>query len=99
MSTKVVHCKKQPYDVYIAHPSEWENPFSIGVDGDRLEVIRMFEEYLQRRIQNGAVTVERLAKLHGKKLGCWCYPHACHGEVLVAYAEWAHNQLNEKDAA
>ena len=26
--TKVVHCKKELYDVYIGRPSKWGNPFS-----------------------------------------------------------------------
>jgi len=25
-STRVVHCKKEPYDVYIGRPSKWGNP-------------------------------------------------------------------------
>jgi len=24
----VVHCKKEPYDIYIGRPSKWGNPFS-----------------------------------------------------------------------
>lgn len=24
-----------------------------------------------------------MSELVGKKLGCWCYPEACHGDVLV----------------
>lgn len=35
---KVVHCKKEPYDVYIGRGSKWENPFVIGKDGDPGEV-------------------------------------------------------------
>lgn len=34
----VVHCKKDKYDVYIGRPSKFGNPFSIGKDGDRIEV-------------------------------------------------------------
>jgi len=26
--TKVVHCKKEKYDVYIGRPSKWGNPFT-----------------------------------------------------------------------
>ena len=33
--------------------------------------------------------MEKLAALKGKRLGCWCAPGPCHGEVLVAAAEWA----------
>lgn len=31
--TRVVHCKKERYDVYIGRPSKWGNPFEIGRDG------------------------------------------------------------------
>ena len=37
---KVVHCKKSMYDVYIGRPSKWSNPFKIGEDGTREEVIK-----------------------------------------------------------
>lgn len=39
MITKVIHCKKESYDVYIGRPSIWGNPYSIGKDGPRNVVI------------------------------------------------------------
>ena len=36
----VVHCKKEPYDIYVGRPSKWGNPFRIGKDGTREEVIK-----------------------------------------------------------
>ena len=80
---KVVHCKKEPYDVYIGRPSKWGNPFSIGKDGSREDVIRKYEEYLLGRPD----LMKALPELKGKVLGCWCKPKACHGDVLVKYAE------------
>ena len=38
----VVHCKKYSYDVYIGRPSKYGNPFEIGKDGNRTEVIKKF---------------------------------------------------------
>jgi hypothetical protein len=26
--TRVVHCQREPYDVYIGRPSDWGNPFT-----------------------------------------------------------------------
>ena len=51
--TKVVHMKKEPFDVYIGRPSKWGNPFShkegtaaeFKVDS-RKQAIEKFEEYL-----------------------------------------------------
>jgi len=83
MST-VVHCKHEPYDVYIGRPSKWGNPFEIGRDGTRAEVIKKYEEYL---LQSDKLFVD-IGELKGKVLGCWCSPQPCHGDVLVKYANW-----------
>lgn len=79
MKTKVVHCKKEPYDVYIGRPSDWGNPYIIGQDGSRDEVIDKYKEYLL----NNPVLMSRLPELKNKTLGCWCKPKRCHGDVIV----------------
>jgi hypothetical protein len=76
---KVVHCKKNPFDVYIGRPSKWGNPFVIGPDGTRGEVIQKYEEYLRKSPE----LLSALPELKDKILGCWCAPKPCHGEVLV----------------
>lgn len=78
----VVHCKKEPYDVYIGRPGPWGNPFKIGPDGDRPTVIAKFREW---GIAHGLDKAAR-RELRGKTLGCWCAPEQCHGDVLL---EWA----------
>lgn len=83
MTTKVVHCKKEPYDVYIGSPSKWGNPFKIGPDGDRMTVIKKYKAYLE----NTPFLLESLSELKGKTLGCWCSPEMCHGDVLVKLAD------------
>jgi hypothetical protein len=74
-----VHFKKAPYDVFIGRPSKWGNPFEIGKDGTRTEVIQKYENYL---LSNPEL-LKDLEELRGKVLGCWCKPSACHGDVLV----------------
>ena len=59
------------------------NPFKVGKDGTREEVVAKFRSYLQHKIQNEEGFKEELLLLKGKKLGCWCKPEACHGDVLV----------------
>jgi hypothetical protein len=75
----VVHCMRDAHHVYIGRPSKWGNPFRVGRDGDRARVISLYERYL---LQTPALRAA-LAELEGKVLGCWCAPHACHGEVLL----------------
>jgi uncharacterized protein DUF4326 len=78
----VVHCRRARFDVYIGRPSKWGNPFKIGVDGTREQVIDLYEGWLLDQPQLMAA----LGELVGKTLGCWCAPYCCHGEVLVRLA-------------
>lgn len=84
MLTKVVHSKKAPYDVYIGRPSKWGNPFTIGKDGTREEVV---EKYLTWVLTQPDLMAD-VHTLHGKTLGCWCAPQMCHGDVLAELAEF-----------
>lgn len=86
--TKVVHCKKKPYDVYIGRPSKWGNPYVIGKDGDRSQVIYKYMMYIFMEIdKNPLLEDEIMRELGGKILGCYCYPQRCHGYILAAIAD------------
>jgi hypothetical protein len=80
---RVVHCKKEDFDVYIGRPSKWGNPFIIGRDGDRNEVVRKYEAY----IRANQSLINALPELRNKVLGCWCSPKSCHGDVLIKLLE------------
>jgi len=82
MMANVVHCKRQPYDVYIGRPSRWGNPFEIGKDGTREEVIEKYRAWIVEQPELMAA----LPELRGKVLGCWCAPKSCHGDILVELA-------------
>lgn len=79
----VVHCKKDRFDVYIGRPGKWGNPFVIGRDGTREEVIAKYEAWIKQQ----PALMSSLHELKGKVLGCWCAPCACHGDVLSRLAE------------
>lgn len=83
MPIKVVHCKKEAYDIYIGRPSKWGNLFTIGKDGTREEVISKYEAYIMNRPD----LIQALPELIGKTLGCWCKPKACHGDILKIMVE------------
>jgi hypothetical protein len=82
MECKVVHCKKDKYDIYIGRPSKWGNPFVIGKDGDREGVIEKYRQY----ILNNSKLLACIPELKGKILGCWCKPKKCHGDILAELA-------------
>jgi hypothetical protein len=79
---RVVHCKRETFDVYIGRPSKWGNPFVIGKDGTREDVIAKYETWIETQPQ----LMNALPELRGKVLGCWCSPKSCHGDVLVRLA-------------
>lgn len=82
--TRVVHCKKEPFNVYIGRPYKWGNPFKIGKDGSRQEVIQKYKDMI---IVNTELINQIPIELKGNTLGCWCKPCPCHGDVLVDLAD------------
>jgi hypothetical protein len=74
--TVVVNCKYEEYDVYIGRPSKWGNPFSKGSRSEKLEQFRKW-------ILTQPNLLNSLHELDGKRLGCWCKPKACHGDIYI----------------
>lgn len=72
-----------PGAVYIGRPTKWGNPFVIGRDGGRAEVIAKYKAWLLR---NPQLVQAAKHELRGKSLVCWCAPEACHGDVLMSIA-------------
>jgi hypothetical protein len=63
--------------------SKWANPFKIGRDGTREQVIALYEYFVRSKPELNA----GLPELRGKDLACWCAPRACHGDVLLRLVE------------
>lgn len=87
MRTKVVNKSQEPYDVYIGRGSIFGNPFEIGRDGTREQVIERYKEWFAFLTRDEAF-VDALLRLEGKRLGCFCKPLPCHGEVIVEWLKW-----------
>lgn len=96
--TRVINIKKNdrlagvrstPDYEYIGRGSDWGNPYSMfdsgaedGVDS-RDEVIRKFKYDFDRGLLK--LGKDDALKLSGKRLGCFCKPEACHGDVIAEY--------------
>ena len=99
MLTRIVHLKKEPYDIYIGRPGKWGNPYSHKEGtlaefkvANRAEALEKYEKYL---LENETL-YNSLIELKGKTLGCWCCnsddEHSnskikCHGQILAKYAD------------
>ena len=62
--------------------SIWANPFKVGKDGTREDIIIKYETYIKQKLENSSELTSALKELKNKNLGCWCKPEACHGDVL-----------------
>ena len=89
MKTKVVNLKESEYTIFIGRPSKWGNPFKIGKDGTRKEVLEKYRQYLL----NHKLLMEDILSLDGEILGCYCKPKPCHGDIIVETIDEIKNPL------
>lgn len=71
-----------PGAVYIGRPTKWGNPFVIGKDGTRSDVVHKYRAWLLEQPN----LISELSELKGKSLVCFCKPAQCHGDVLIEMA-------------
>lgn len=94
MTTRVVHVRKAPFDLYIGrafaefHESDWHNPFKIEPGCGRKCVVQKFRQYLL----NSPELLARLHEVRNKTLGCWCKDkygkgRLCHGDIIAELAD------------
>ena len=91
-TTTVVHNLHEDFDVYIGREvpehglaaSKWGNPFVLEDDSEaeRVRVIAVYREWIVQQPE----LIASLGELRGQRLGCWCAPKQCHGDVLAALA-------------
>jgi hypothetical protein len=85
--TTVVNIKHEACDVKICRGTIFGNPYVIGRDGSREEVIRKYRQWFYQVLKDEYFR-EALIKLKGKRLGCFCKQPdtevACHGDIIAA---------------
>lgn len=90
---KINKVRANPGQVYIGRPSKWGNPFSIGKDGTRDEVIAKYREWIKTQPD----LLAALPEIRGKVLACYCKPLACHGDVLVELVDGLESQQEKRE--
>jgi len=78
----------EEFDVYIGRGTRWGNPYEIGRGPEgpsRDEVIRKYKEHFEADILPDPERRAALLSLRGYRLGCFCSPLPCHGDVIAAY--------------
>lgn len=93
--TRVVNLRRSEFDVYIGRAGHGQdgyfgNPFPVSKYG--LDALPRFRHYFATRLEVDPEFRRRVLALRGKKLGCFCKPRPCHGDVI---AEWIDSQFVE----
>lgn len=91
---KVVHCKKEKYDIYIGRDSKWGNPFTLENNSEKCNpkfVVYSHKEALEKYVKWFLSAPHLIAdakkELKNKTLGCWCKPNICHGDFLIQFVD------------
>lgn len=84
--TRVVNKNHDQFDVYIGRGSVFGNPFIIGEDGTRKEVIKKYRKWFFKKLKNPKFQAA-VNELKGKRLGCFCKPLDCHGDIIAKYLD------------
>ena len=72
--------------------SMYHNPFHLGKDGDRVEVLLKFAEYWYSPEQKPLRDKALMMFSSDSVLGCWCHPLLCHGDIEAGYVNWKHHK-------
>ena len=83
-------------DIYIGYPvrasgwnlnhGKWSSPFALSAFGKercQLSDIQMLNTIYECYVRASPELMGTLHELSGKRLGCFCPPLPCHGEILV----------------
>lgn len=72
---------------YTGHvKSDFHNPFHLAKDATLEQRAKCLEKY-EQYVRDSPYLMGQLKTLQGKRLGCWCKPLPCHGDILVKLIE------------
>jgi hypothetical protein len=84
-----------PGQIYVGRPSPLGNPYLLGRDGNREEVIAQYRRWYWAQLQSPGSPQERelrrlLAQAQSGELEllCWCAPLPCRAEVVRSALLW-----------
>lgn len=103
--TRTVNVKNEDFDVYIGRAmpgfvaSRFANRHRIGPGCTRAQALQLYRQDIERWRDTDPSFAAELEKLRGKRLGCWCKPLDCHGDILVEVLEGPQEPLTPVQGA
>ena len=92
-TARVVHVSRSAFDVYIGRgrsptsgrPGSWGNPWTVK-DHGRRGCMESFLAMVEECVASPGWLERTRRELGGQRLGCWCAPELCHGDILARLA-------------
>jgi len=77
---------------YVGRPTPLGNPFAIGRDGTREQVIEKYRDWLAQeyrpKVEAQLAHIRYLMEHHKHvHLSCWCAPQECHASIIIEHLE------------
>ena len=90
--TEVVNIRYAACDVYIGRAGHGEdgyfrNPFRLLPGMSRGATLDRYRSYFYGRLRTDTEFRRRIHALKGKRLGCFCKPYPCHGDIIKEYLD------------
>jgi hypothetical protein len=89
----------------VGRPTPLGNPFQIGRDGSRKEVVEKYRQWLCEGLDGDNPCTRMFANLFDQvsetgelTLICWCSPEECHADVIKDLLMEAWRQLKEEES-
>ena len=91
--TTVVNLRLEKCDVKVCRGTIFGNPYEIGIDGDRDQVIERYQKWFNFMLRD-PIFYQALYTLKNKRLGCFCKQKdrevKCHADTI---ADFVNNNL------
>ncbi|RMB08310.1 uncharacterized protein DUF4326 [Haloplanus aerogenes] len=92
--TELVSGRRFEPTKWIDRRSQFGNPFTLTEDGgdvdSRERAIALYKGWFRGQLAENSDFAHAVHDLYGERLGCWCLPRKCHGEVILEHLATAY---------
>jgi len=80
-------------DGFFGNPIKFDKPCPVcgkvhsDVGSSRDDLVHCYKIWFWKKVNQDVVFRNRVMELKGKRLGCFCHPRKCHGDVIKGWLE------------
>jgi hypothetical protein len=98
---KVINRYKEKETIYIGRGSPLGNPYRLHKGAAKGSTLQAYSQWIKKKVMalDTDVMTALLAIKDGDKLGCFCKPQVCHGDIIVKIVKWLQTPTGQKVVA